>query len=98
MTRARSTAFGEADLVVVVGAPLGFRLGFGTFGGKYGADPARVVHLADSPDQLSMHAELAASAAGDPECLRDGARGRLPAQHQPGLSAVSAGSGRRGRG
>ena len=65
VTRARSTAFGEADLVVVVGAPLDFRLGFGTFGGKDGADPARVVHLADSRDQLSTHAELAASAAGD---------------------------------
>ena len=40
VTRARSTAFGEADLVIVVGTPLDFRLGYGEFGGKDG-EPAR---------------------------------------------------------
>ena len=59
VTRARSEAFGHADLVVVVGTPLDFRLGYGTFGGKEGA-PAAVVHLADSPGQLAGHVELAA--------------------------------------
>ncbi len=44
---------GGADLVVVVGTPLDFRLGYGVFGGKEGATPARVVHVADSPAQLS---------------------------------------------
>jgi acetolactate synthase-1/2/3 large subunit len=65
VTRARSKAFTAADLVVVAGAPLDFRLGYGRFGGKDGAAPARVVHLADSPGQLAPHVELAASAAGD---------------------------------
>lgn len=65
VTRARGAAFGDADLVVVVGVPLDFRLGFGAFGGKGGADPATVVHVADSPGQVAQHVKLAASAAGD---------------------------------
>jgi acetolactate synthase I/II/III large subunit len=59
LSRARRTAFGEADLVVVAGAPLDFRLGFGRFGN------ARVVHLADSPAGVARHVELVASASGD---------------------------------
>src|SRR5262249_2591219 len=47
VTRARSVAFGEADLVLVVGSPLDFRLGYGTFGGRDGRDPAQVIHVAD---------------------------------------------------
>ncbi|MGJ9413819.1 acetolactate synthase [Aeromicrobium sp. CF4.19] len=65
VTKARSKALGQADLVVVVGTPLDFRLGYGVFGGKDEAPQARVVHLADSPGQVSAHADLAASAAGD---------------------------------
>jgi len=65
VTRARGPAFGDADLVVVVGVPLDFRLGFGAFGSKDGADPAAVVHVADSPGQVAQHVKLAASAAGD---------------------------------
>ena len=64
MTRARSTAFGEADLVIVVGTPLDFRLGYGEFGGRGGGEPAKVVHVADAPAQLASHGELAATAAG----------------------------------
>lgn len=65
VTKARSTSFNQADLVIVVGTPLDFRLGYGIFGGKEGATPALTVHVADSPGQLSAHAELAASASGD---------------------------------
>src|SRR5215470_15545312 len=65
VTRARSAAFGEADLVLVVGTPLDFRLGYGSFGGRDGHDPAQVIHVADSADHLATHAPLAASAAGD---------------------------------
>ena len=36
----RQAAFGTADLVVVVGTPLDFRLGYGVFGGKDGATAA----------------------------------------------------------
>ena len=65
VTKARSTSFNQADLVIVVGTPLDFRLGYGIFGGKEGATPARTVHVADSPGQVSAHAELAASVCGD---------------------------------
>jgi thiamine pyrophosphate-dependent acetolactate synthase large subunit-like protein len=65
VTRARSAAFGEADLVLVAGTPLDFRLGYGAFGGRDGHDPAQVIHVADSADHLATHAPLAASAAGD---------------------------------
>ncbi|QGG42150.1 acetolactate synthase [Aeromicrobium yanjiei] len=65
VTKARSTSFTRADLVIVVGTPLDFRLGYGIFGGKDGATAARTVHLADSPGQVSDHAELAGSAGGD---------------------------------
>ncbi|MEJ5255965.1 MAG: acetolactate synthase [Acidimicrobiales bacterium] len=49
----------EADLVVVVGTPLDFRLSFGRFG------DARVVHIVDHPDQRARHTEVAVSPAGD---------------------------------
>ena len=63
VTRARSAALREADLVVVAGAPLDFRLGYGAFGP---ADaPAQVVHVADAPGGVAGHVPLAASAAGD---------------------------------
>jgi acetolactate synthase-1/2/3 large subunit len=74
VTRARSRAFAAADLVVVVGTPLDFRLGYGTFGGKDGAAPARVVHVQDSPGGIAGHASLAASAAGDLTLVLDGVR------------------------
>lgn len=63
--RARGAAFGGADLVVVAGTPLDFRLGHGLFGGRDGAPPAKVAHLADAPDQIAGHLDLAASASGD---------------------------------
>ena len=66
VTRARSVAFREADLVVVVGTPLDFRLGYGAFGDQN--SPQRktsVVHVADAPGQLAAHLPLAASYAGD---------------------------------
>jgi acetolactate synthase-1/2/3 large subunit len=65
VTRARSVAFGQADLVIVVGTPLDFRLGYGEYGGKDGGQPAAVVHVADAPGQVATHRPLAASAAGD---------------------------------
>jgi thiamine pyrophosphate-dependent acetolactate synthase large subunit-like protein len=65
VTRARGAAINGADLVIVVGTPLDFRLGYGVFGGKGGATPAQVVHIADSPGQVSSHATLAGSASGD---------------------------------
>jgi acetolactate synthase I/II/III large subunit len=72
VTKARSQALREADLVVVVGTPLDFRLGYGVFGGADGSTPAQVVHVADSPGQLSGHAALAASVSGDLSAVFDG--------------------------
>jgi thiamine pyrophosphate-dependent acetolactate synthase large subunit-like protein len=65
VTRARSLAFGQADLVIVAGTPLDFRLGYGEYGGADGAPPADVVHVADAPGQIATHRVLAGSAAGD---------------------------------
>src|SRR4051794_9255769 len=58
-SRARSVALKQADLVLVAGTPLDFRLGFGRFG------DAQVVQLGDAASQIAAHAELAASTAGD---------------------------------
>jgi acetolactate synthase-1/2/3 large subunit len=74
VTGARGVAFGSADVVVVVGAPLDFRLGYGAFGGKDGNAPAAVVHIVDSTDQVAGHVTLAASAAGDLSTALDGIR------------------------
>ena len=69
--RARGQALGGSDLVIVVGTPLDFRLGYGVFGGD-DTSPARVVHVADSPGQVSRHADLAASVSGDLTSVLDG--------------------------
>ncbi|MFI0433219.1 MAG: acetolactate synthase [Candidatus Nanopelagicales bacterium] len=61
VTRARGAALGGADLVIVAGTPLDFRLGYGIFGDP----PAPVVHLVDAPDQVSSHANPAAWVTGD---------------------------------
>jgi len=63
VTRARSVALRQADLVIVAGTPLDFRLGYGSFGPQDA--PARVVHVADAPGGIATHVALAASAAGD---------------------------------
>ena len=63
VTRARSVALRRADLVIVAGTPLDFRLGYGSFGEA--GHPAAVVHVADAPGQLASHCPLAAGYAGD---------------------------------
>ena len=95
VTRARSVAFGEADLVIVAGTPLDFRLGYGSFGGRSGAPPARVVHLADAADQIATHCDLAGSAAGDLAAIFDGISAEAAAagwtqEWLPRLQAVCA--------
>jgi acetolactate synthase-1/2/3 large subunit len=63
VSRARSPALAEADLVIVAGTPLDFRLRYGKFGPK--DDPASVVHVADSAEGLAAHCPLAAGVSGD---------------------------------
>ncbi|MCW2749228.1 MAG: acetolactate synthase [Aeromicrobium sp.] len=84
VTKARSMSFNQADLVIVVGTPLDFRLGYGVFGGKDGATPALTVHIADSPGQVSTHAEMAASASGDLTSVFNGLFAALTAPSEHG--------------
>ncbi len=87
-TKARSQALGGADLVIVVGTPLDFRLGYGIFGGKdEGSSPAQVVHIADSPGQVSGHATLADSVSGDLTSVFDGLQSALERGGTPNWSA-----------
>ncbi len=91
VTKARSVAFGQCDLAIVVGTPLDFRLGYGSFGGKEDTPAAKVVHLADSVGQVSTHAELAGAAYGDLTLALDGLREALQAQsHRPDWSSWTA--------
>jgi len=58
-SRTRGLLKSEADVVVVLGTPLDFRLSFGSFG------EAQVVHVVDSPEQRAGHVDIAVSPAGD---------------------------------
>ncbi len=58
-TRTRGLLRSEADLVVVVGTPLDFRVSFGRFG------DATVVHVVDDPAGRATHVTPAVSPAGD---------------------------------
>jgi acetolactate synthase-1/2/3 large subunit len=60
VTRARSTAFKQADLVIVVGTPLDFRLGYGVFGDG----PAKVVHIVDAESERSTASTVACTLVG----------------------------------
>jgi acetolactate synthase-1/2/3 large subunit len=97
VTRARAVAFRDADLVVVVGTPLDFRLGYGEFGGKDGAPRAQVVHVADALDQIATHCPLAASASGDLAAFFTALAGAVPRRTGPGGPDGAAGSPGAGR-
>ena len=57
---ARGTALKGADLVMVIGTPLDFRLGHGNFG------DAKVIHVMDAADQLATHSwNMVAGVSGD---------------------------------
>ena len=56
---ARGTALKGADVVVVIGTPLDFRLGHGHFG------EAKVIHVMDHADGLAGHVPIAAGLSGD---------------------------------
>ena len=82
--RVRGLLKKEADLVVVVGTPLDFRLAFGDFGA------AQVVHLADSAEGVATHRPLAASASGDLATILDAIAGRTGdrVSHEPWLDRL----------
>lgn len=89
VTKARGAALAGADLVVVVGTPLDFRLGYGVFGGPE-KNPegafARVVHVADSPAQVSGHADLAGSVSGDLTTVLEGLQAAVERGAKPDWS------------
>jgi acetolactate synthase-1/2/3 large subunit len=81
-SRVRSSAFAGADVVVVVGTPLDFRLAFGAFGG------ARVAHVVNAPSEVAAHVDLAAYAAGP---LADVLKAmRTPGEHAGWVAALRA--------
>src|SRR5262249_2922625 len=63
VSRARGIALAQADLVIVAGTALDFRLRYGKFGPKDA--PAAVVHVADSAAGLAAHCPVAAAVPGD---------------------------------
>jgi acetolactate synthase-1/2/3 large subunit len=62
--RTRGVVKQRADLVVVMGTPLDFRLGFGRFGG------ARVVHMIEDPEGRAGHVDVLTVAGRLPVTLR----------------------------
>jgi acetolactate synthase-1/2/3 large subunit len=87
VSRARGLALGEADLVIVVGTPLDFRLRYGKFGPKDA--PAQVVHVADAPEGLATHCTVAVGVAGDLESFCMGlAAFSAPARDEDWLSRL----------
>ncbi|GHJ49955.1 hypothetical protein Cs7R123_72970 [Catellatospora sp. TT07R-123] len=67
--KARRKALDGADVVVVIGTPLDFRLGFGDFG------TAEVIHIVDAPGQRAEHVQVAVSPAGDLRAILTGLAG-----------------------
>ncbi|MBV1848787.1 acetolactate synthase [Catellatospora tritici] len=64
--KSRRKALDGADVVVVIGTPLDFRLGFGDFGA------AEVIHIVDAPSQRAEHVQVALSPAGDLRAILTG--------------------------
>jgi acetolactate synthase-1/2/3 large subunit len=58
-SRTRAFLKSDADVVMVIGTPLDFRISFGSFGG------AQVIHVVDSASQRAGHVAPAVSPAGD---------------------------------
>jgi acetolactate synthase I/II/III large subunit len=85
LSRTRALLKSEADLVVVVGTPLDFRLSFGSFG------DATVVHVVDSADGAARHVD-ALTLAGDLGTSLAGLAGHAGpcADHEPWIARLRA--------
>jgi acetolactate synthase-1/2/3 large subunit len=87
-SRIRSHGLGNADVALVVGAPLDFRLGFG---GAFSADAKIVVVDADEPGRRSPRAPAAALYGAVPAtlaALREQAVGSI--DHEPWIKSLRA--------
>ena len=83
-SRTRGMLKSQADVVVVVGTPLDFRISFGSFGG------AQVVHIVDHPSGRATHTTPAVSPAGDLVTILTGLadwQGER-ADHEPWISSL----------
>jgi acetolactate synthase-1/2/3 large subunit len=85
LSRTRALLKSEADLVVVVGTPLDFRLSFGSFG------DATVVHVVDSADAAARHVDVL-TLAGDLRTSLAGLAGYSGprADHEPWITRLRA--------
>jgi acetolactate synthase I/II/III large subunit len=81
-TRARSMALKQADLVIVVGTPMDFRLGFGSFG------EAKTIHIQDSEDGISRHASPTAAVWGNTVAVLGELGGVEHPDRQPWIDAL----------
>lgn len=84
-SRTRSMLKTEADVVVVIGTPLDFRLGFGSFG------DAEVVHVVDHPSLEPGHVEPAVRVSGDLATVLRGWADHAGdrADHEPWIAALT---------
>ncbi len=83
--RTRGLLKQHADLVVVVGTPLDFRLGFGTFGG------AAVAHVVDAETQRAGHVEVPTVVGGIGRTLAGlAAHGGARRDHEPWIERLRA--------
>jgi acetolactate synthase-1/2/3 large subunit len=84
-TRTRALLKTDADLVVVVGTALDFRLGFGRFG------DAQVAHVVDAPSGRAAHVDVP-TVAGDLGAVLDGlaAHGGPRVDHETWIATVTA--------
>jgi thiamine pyrophosphate-dependent acetolactate synthase large subunit-like protein len=85
LSRTRALLKTEADLVVVVGTPLDFRLSFGTFG------DATVVHVVDSAEAAARHVDVL-TLVGDLRTSLAGlaAHAGPSADHEPWIARLRA--------
>ena len=96
-SRARSTALQDADVALVIGVPMDFRLGFG---GSFGAE-TKLVRVDVAPNALTANrlpdVDLVGDVAGDAGgAARGGRRGR-DAHRGPGSSSCATSSPRSAR-
>ena len=86
LARARSAALGQADVAVVIGVPMDFRLGFG---GVFGADTTLIV--ADRAEPVREHPRaVAAGLYGDLTAILSALGGSAHADHEPWIADLRA--------
>jgi acetolactate synthase-1/2/3 large subunit len=84
-SRTRGLLKTDADVVVIVGTPLDFRISFGSFG------DAQVIHIVDSPSQRASHVAAAVSPAGNIADVLAGMAGWSGhrADHEPWIARMT---------